>query len=115
MATKTSELPCGPEIARAAERLGIDERTVALAYLDFWGGVRAFLEEAHENGVDPRIVSGRVMIPEVGVMYCKPGPKGTYIMNKTLKRRVGAESRIKKIKKGINKYAKREEGPSDVQ
>lgn len=115
MATELSELPGGAEIARAAERLGLDERTVALAYLDFWSGVRAYLEEAHENGLDPRVPSGRVMIPEIGVMYCKPGPKGVYIMNKTKKRRRSVEKRINRIKKRIDKYAKREEGSPDVQ
>lgn len=71
-----------PEVEAAAKRLGMDASVVAAAYEDFWAGIRAFLIDAHETGLDPRKPAGRVYIKGIGNMWCKPGPPCTKIIRK---------------------------------
>ena len=71
-----------PEVEAAATRLGMDAEVVGAAYEDFWAGVRAFLIDAHETGLDPRKPAGRVYIKGIGTMWCLPGPPKRKIIRK---------------------------------
>ncbi len=71
-----------PEVAAAAKRLGMDVSVVGAAYEGLWAGLKAYLKEAHETGLDPRKPAGRFYLKGLGTMSCKPGPPGRKIIRK---------------------------------
>lgn len=67
MASRTARL--------AAERCGADEATVEAVLVSFWGGVKAALKEAHDNGDDPRRPCAGVLVGGLGTFRVKPGKR----------------------------------------
>ncbi len=79
MKRRARSLKKSPEVARAAERLGMDEQAVLSIYEDYWGAIREYLGDAHDAGIDPRVISGCFHVYGIGKFYCFPGPKRVHI------------------------------------